>query len=400
MELTLIENVAAVVAGDQPPETLGVKALDDRTLEVRLSKSMSYFPTLTTHTEMFPVPRRIIENLGKEWTQPGAIVSNGAYRLGENTSERIVRFRSASYWDGGNTIIDKVIAHVIDTKKAVELYNAGEMDRFDIPSGEYPALHARFPDLAISFPRLCVYYYSFNLADSGPAALKNIKVRRALSLAIDRGAITDTILQGGQTPAYTFTPPTTANFSAPPGTYGQMSQEERVALAKRLIEDAGYGQNNPLTLTLLFNKSSAHRQISEQIAQMWKDQLGVSTELSEIEWREFLDVRGRQEFEVARGGWCGDFNDPASFLELMTSKSGYNDGKFSNASVDALLDAARKTDDRAALYTGIEQILAEEMPIIPLYHYSGVYMFSRKLRNWPIENATQTWYSKDLFKVP
>jgi oligopeptide transport system substrate-binding protein len=84
----------------------------------------------------------------------------------------------------------------------------------------------------------------------------------------------------------------------------------------------------------------------------------------------------------------------------MTSKSGYNDGKFSNASVDALLDAARKTDDRAALYTGIEQILAEEMPIIPLYHYSGVYMFSRKLRNWPIENATQTWYSKDLFKVP
>jgi oligopeptide transport system substrate-binding protein len=400
IELTLLENMGAVRAGEKPPEALGVVAVDDHTLEMRLSASLAYFPVLTTHPATFPVPRAAIEAHGEGWTSPETIVSNGAYTLVESGPERIVRTRNRNYWDDGHTIIDTVIAHVADTSKAVELFNARQLDRFDIPSGEYPALHARFPELAISIPRMCVYYYTFNLAESGPAALKDVNVRRALSLAVDRDALIETELQGGQTPAFTFTPPSMANFAVPTGTYGQMTQEERNALAQRLMAEAGFAADNPLSLTLLYNTSDAHRQIAETIAAMWRERLGVETAIENQPWQTFLDTRGTQKFDIARSGWCGDFNDPATFLDLMRAGSGYNDGKFSNAGVDALLDSARRVDDRRGLYAGIEQILAEEMPVIPLDHYSAVYMFSPRIRNWPVENAEQAWYSRNLYKTP
>ena len=136
------------------------------------------------------------------------------------------------------------------------------------------------------------------------------------------------------------------------------------------------------------------------MSQMWKQKLGVEATLANMEWKTFLDIRGNQDFELARGAWCGDYNEASTFLDLLTSPSGYNDGKYSNAEVDELMGQAATAEDTQPLYTEVEKIIAEEQPVIPIYHYAGVYMLDESIvGSWPVNNVEQNWYSKDLYKV-
>jgi oligopeptide transport system substrate-binding protein len=246
---------------------------------------------------------------------------------------------------------------------------------------------------------LCSYYYTFNLSERGPPAFKDIRVRQALSYVIDRDIITARILQGGQFAAYTFTPGTTANFEIPDVSYAGMTQAERDEKAAELMTEAGYSADNPLSFNVLYNTSESHKKIAIAMAQMWKQKLGVKVELANMEWKTFLEVRGQQDFDLARGAWCGDYNEASTFLDLVTSASGYNDGKFSNAEVDALMASAKTMADPSANYTRVEQIMADEMPLIPIYHYTSVFMLNATLKNWPVNNVEQNWYSRDLYKV-
>ncbi len=400
-ELMSIEGVGPVLAGEAPPNSLGVKAIDDHTFEVRLSASLPYFALMTTHGSTFPSPRWAIEKHGASWTRPENIVSNGAYVLTEHIpQERSVRKRNANYWNDSATILDRVVALVInDESTALTRYLAGELDRTDIPSGQYPRLAAKYPDQASSFPRLCSYYYTFNISDSGPPEFKDIRVRQALSYAIDRDIITDKILRGGQFAAYTFTPGATANFRIPDVAYAGMTQAERDAKAVELMTAAGHGAGNPLSFNLLYNTSDSHKKIAIAMTQMWKQKLGVRIELANMEWKTFLEVRGQQDFDLARGAWCGDYNEASTFLDLVTTSSGYNDGKFSSAEVDALMASAKTMSDPSANYTRVEQIMADEMPIIPIYHYTSIFMLNPTLKNWPVDNVEQNWYSRALYKV-
>ncbi|MEZ5912757.1 MAG: peptide ABC transporter substrate-binding protein [Paracoccaceae bacterium] len=400
IELMAIENAAAIIAGEKPKEELGVTAIDDHTLEVRLSASLSYFPQMVTHSTTFPSPQKVIEQYGAEWTKPGNIVSNGAYVLTEHVpSERSVRERNTMYWDNDNTIIDKVVALVInDESQALTRYLAGELDRTEVPAGQFPAMKAEHPDEAISFPRLCNYYYTFNLSDSGPEFFKDVRVRQALSLAVDRQVITENILAGGQPQAYTFTPAATAGFTVPDVPAAAMSQAERDAKAVELLTEAGYGADNPLKFDMIYNTSDDHAKIAVALSQMWKQKLGVEATLANMEWKTFLDTRGQQNFQLARGAWCGDYNEASTFLDLLVSSSGYNDGKYANAQVDDLMAKAKTADDPQPLYTEVEQIIADETPVIPIYHYAGVYMMDTDVGNWPVNNVQQNWYSKNLYK--
>ena len=399
-ELMALENAKAIIAGEKPKEDLGVKAIDDHTLEVHLSASLPYFALMTTHASTFPSPQKVIEKFGAEWTKPGNIVSNGAYVLTEHVpNERSVRERNVNYWDNEHTIVDKVVALVInDENAALTRYLAGELDRTEVPAGQYPKMLEQYPDEAISFPRLCSYYYTFNLSDSGPEALKDVKVREALSLAVDRKIITENILAGGQPQAYTFTPAATANFTVPEVPIATMSQPDRDAKAKELLTEAGYGPDNPLKFRMMYNTDEAHEKVAVAMSQMWKQKLGVQAEISNMEWKTFLEERGNQNFDLARGAWCGDYNEASTFLDLMTTESGYNDGKYSNPEVDALMNEAKTADDPQPMYTKVEQIIATDVPIIPIYHYAGVYMMDTDVGNWPVENVEQNWYSKDLYK--
>ncbi len=402
MDLMSIENVADVLSGDKEPVALGVRAVDDLTLEVKLTTPLSYFPQMVTHATTFPTHQATIEKYGDEWTKPENIVSNGAYTLAEHVpNERSVRVRNPLYWNDAETVIEKTTALIInDENAALTRYLAGELDRTEVPTGQYPRLKEEYPDQALSFPRLCSYYYTFNLSDSGPEAFKDVRVRQALSYAIDRSVITDNVLQGGQFPAFTFTPGSTAGFEVPDVPFGQMTQAERDAKAVELLAEAGYGPDNPLRFDMIYNTSEGHKQIATVMSQMWKQKLGVEATLGNMEWKVFLETRGAQDFELARGAWCGDYNEASTFLDLVQTNSGYNDGKYSNSEIDQLLADAKTGGDATANYTRIEQIMAEEMPVIPIYHYTGVYMMNPQIvDSWPVQNVQQNWYSRDLYKV-
>lgn len=401
MELMSIENGAEIIAGEKPVTDLGVSAPDDHTLVVQLTQPLPYFDKMVSHATTFPSPKWVIEEHGAEWTRPENMVSNGAYQLTEHVlKERSVRERNPMYWDNDATVLDKVVTlNIGDEAQGLTRWRAGEVDKTEIPAGQYPTLKEEFPDEAYALPRLCNYYFSFNM-ESGPEAFQDVRVRQALSMALDRNVIVDQVLQGGQFPAYTFTPAATANFAVPDVDYAGMTQAERDAKAVELLAEAGYGEGGePLSFTYLYNTSESHRQVAIVATQMWKQKLGVEVELANQEWKVFLETRGNQGFDMARGAWCGDYNEASTFLDLMTTPSGYNDGKYSNARVDELMTSARSSSDTQPLYTEVEQILAAEMPVIPVYHYSTNMMLDSAIQGWPVDNVEQTWYSKDLYRV-
>ena len=401
IDLMSIENGGAVIAGDMAPSELGVTAIDDTTLEVRLSQPLPYFPQMVTHGTTFPVHQATVEAFGSDWVLPENMVSNGAYVLTEFVpQERLVRERNPMYWDNDNTIIERVTKLVIpDENVALTRYLAGELDRTDVPAGQFPRLSAEYPEQAVSVPQACSYYYMFNLRDGAPEDIQDPNVRKALSLAIDRDIIVNNVLAGGQKAAYTFTHWATAGFETPNIPMASMTQADRNAMAVELLAEAGYGSDNPLSIDLVYNTDESHRSVAIAISQMWKQTLGVDTSLSNQEWQTFLEARSNGDFEVARGGWCADYNEASTFLDLMQSGSGYNDSKYVNPEVDALLAEARTADNPQANYDRVEEFIAQDTPIIPIYHYAAVDMFAENLEGWPYENFEQNWYSKDLYKI-
>jgi oligopeptide transport system substrate-binding protein len=402
MEIMAIKNGAEIIAGEQPVASLGVSAVDDYTFQVELSESLPYFPMMVSHSTTFPTHKATIEKFGNEWTKPENMVNNGAYSLTEHVvNERVVMERNSNYWNDAETIIEKVVTLVIpDDNQGLIRWKAGELDRGPVPSGQYLALKAEFgADVAVSVPSLCTYYYAYNLSASGSEALKDKRVRQALSYAVDRSIITESILQAGQIEAYTFTPGATAGFEVPDVEFGKLTQAERDAKAIELLAAAGYDENNPLSVEILYNTSEGHKSIATAITQMWKSKLGVNAEMNNMEWTTFLEERGNQNFDISRGGWCGDYNEASTFLDLVRSESGYNDGKWVNAEVDQLMTQAKTMADPSANYTRIEQIVADEMPLIPLYHYTSVFMLDSEVKGWPYNNVQTNWYAKNLYKV-
>ncbi|MEY1556610.1 peptide ABC transporter substrate-binding protein [Yoonia sp. R2331] len=400
IELMSLENASAVIAGEMDPSELGVTAIDDSTLEVRLTQPLPYFAQMTTHFTTFPVHKATVDAHGSEWTQAGNMVSNGAYKLTEFVpQERMVRERNEMYWDNENTYIDKVVRLVIpDENVALTRYLAGELDRTAVPTGQFPRLSEEFPDEALSVPTACSYYYTINLTDTGNPALMDADVRKALSLAIDRDVIVENVLAGGQKPAYTFTHWATAGFETPDIPMASMTQADRNAKAAEMMSAAGYDADNPLEIDLIYNTSEGHKSVAIAVSQMWKQTLGVETTLANQEWQTFLETRGNQDYQVARAGWCADYNEASTFLDLMDSGSGYNDAKYENAEVDELLAAAKTADNPQANYDRVEEIVAQDTPIIPIYHYASVNMLNDALVGWPVNNFQQNWYSKDFYK--
>ncbi len=402
MELMSIENASDIIAGNKPITDLAVEATDDHTFVVKLSQPLPYFAKMVSHSTTFPSPKWTIDAFGTDWTKPENIVTNGAYVLTEHVAkERSTRERNPMYWDNAHTVIDKVVTLVIgDDSQALTRYRAGEVDKTDIPAGQYPSLVAEFPDEAYALPRLCNYYFTFNMSENGPEAFKDERVRQALSYAIDRQVIVDQVLQGGQFPAFTFTPAATAGFEVPAVDVAGMTQAERDAKAKELLAEAGYGNGGaPLAFKYLYNSSEAHQKVAIVASQMWKQKLGVDVTLENLEWKVFLETRGAQNYDMARGAWCGDYNEASTFLDLLTTPSGYNDGKYSNARVDELMAEAKASQNTQPLYTEVEEILADEMPVVPVYHYSTNIMLKDTIKGWPIHNVEQNMYSKDMYIV-
>lgn len=397
-----VVNADAIVAGEKKPEELGVKAIDDKTLEVTLGFSSPWFIRTLSHATLFPAPKAVIEAKGIDWTKPENIVSNGAYTLAENTpGERVVVKRNPNYWDNEHTVLEEVqFLTINDENQGLTRWRAGEVDQTDVPAGQYPALEAELPDNTFSVPQFCTYYFSVNMTDKQPnEALKDVKVREALSLAIDRDVIVNGVLQGGQQPAYSFTHPLTAGFTMPEIAAASMTQAERDAKAVELMTEAGYGKDKPLTINYIYNTSEAHKKIATVVSQMWKEKLGVTMNLADMEFQTLLDTRHSKTYELARNAWCGDYNEASTFLSLLDSKSEQNDQGYANADVDTWLADSKTSDDPNVQYAEVEAQAAKDVPIMPIYFYAKVFMQSTNVKGWPFDDVEQNWYAKDLYKV-
>ncbi|WPZ23449.1 peptide ABC transporter substrate-binding protein (plasmid) [Sulfitobacter faviae] len=401
MELMQVENAPEIIAGDKSPEELGIRAIDDHTLEVKITTPLPYFPQMLVHGSTFPVLQSVVEEHGDDWTDAGTLVGNGAYTLVEHQlGERVVMEKNDTYWDAENVVMEEIIALTInDVNQALTRYLAGELDRVDIPAGQYPRLKKEYPEQAVSTPYNCSYIYMLNVGEKGPEALKNVNVRKALAYAIDRDIIVDRILQGGQKPSYNWTHWAIADFERPELDWADnMDQTQRVEKAKELLAEAGYGPDNPLDLTLQYNTSEDHKKIAIAASQMLK-QIGVNLTLDNYEWKVHTDRMQNQDYDMARYAWCGDYNEASTYLDLMTSYSGHNNGEFYNDAYDKLMKDSKTAEDPQPLYQEAEKILAEEMPIIPIYHYANVDMISADIEGLPENNVNNTWYGKDLYRT-
>ncbi|KEO52783.1 hypothetical protein TP2_07535 [Thioclava pacifica DSM 10166] len=400
MELMQVQNAHAVIAGEKPVTDLGVKALDDMTLQVQLETPIPYFRQMLVNSSTFPVPQKVVEKFGSDWTKPENMVSNGAYNLKSwKIGESIELVKSDSYWDAANTTLtDLKFVPITDLNQALTRYEAGELDFVQTPAGQYPRLKDEYPDQAFAPPRSCSYSYIFNVGDSGPEALKDVRVRKALSYAIDRDIIVDKILKGGQKPAYSWTHWATAGFTMPETDYSKMTQAERMAKAKELLKEAGYGPDHPLKLRLMYNTSSDHKKLAIAVQQFWKP-LGVEVTLENYEWKVYLEKQQQHDFDISRYGWCADYNEPSTYLDVLTSWSDQDVGEWKDPAYDALLKDSKTAADPQADYTKAEQILAEQMPLAPVYHYSLPMLLNSHIKGYPFENVELNWYAKNMYRT-
>ncbi|MBC3251134.1 oligopeptide ABC transporter substrate-binding protein OppA [Serratia fonticola] len=399
-QLAGIQNAEEIIAGKLPIDKLGVVAVDDHTLKVQLNKPVPYFVSLTANFSLFPVPKAVVEQYGNDWTKVGNLVGNGAFKLQERVvNEKLVLVPNNHYWDHKHTVLTKVTFVPINQESnATKRYQAGDIDITEsFPKNMYQKLLKDIPDQVYTPDQLGTYYYAFN---TQRAPTNDVRVRKALSYAIDRKIIAEKVLGTGEKPAYHFTPDVTAGFKPETSLLQQQSQEELNEQAKALMQAAGYGPNHPLKLTLLYNTSESHQKIAIAVASMWKQTLGVDVKLQNQEWKTYIDSRNTGNFDVVRASWVGDYNEASTFLSLLTSSHSGNIAKFNSPQYDRLLaDASRETNPTAltADYNKAEQMIAVEAPIAPIYQYTNGRLIKPWVKGYPITNPEDVAYSQEMY---
>ncbi|HCL6320052.1 TPA: oligopeptide ABC transporter substrate-binding protein OppA [Enterobacter kobei] len=368
-----IANIDDIIAGKKPVTDLDVKAIDANTFEVTLSEPVPYFYKLLVHPSVSPVPKSAVEKFGEKWTQPANIVTNGAYKLKDwVVNERMVLERNPQYWDNAKTVINQVTYLPISSEVTdVNRYRSGEIDMTynNMPIELFQKLKKEIPKEVHVDPYLCTYYYEIN---NQKAPFTDVRVRTALKLALDRDIIVNKVKNQGDLPAYSYTPPYTDGMKLVEPEWFKWSQEKRNEEAKKLLAEAGYTADKPLTFNLLYNTSDLHKKLAIAVASIWKKNLGVNVKLENQEWKTFLDTRHQGTFDVARAGWCADYNEPTSFLNTMLSDSSNNTAHYKSPAFDKIIaDTLKVSDDaqRAELYAKSEEQLDKDSAIVPVYYY-------------------------------
>jgi oligopeptide transport system substrate-binding protein len=367
--LRLIAGAADIIAGHSPPSTLGVLAQSDHVLTVKLERPAPFFPHLLTHPSASP----IYSAASARSHDPATWVSNGAYVLTNwQPGTKVELTRNMNYWDRDNVHIPRVQYQITtDDNSQYARYRAGQLDITDsVPVNAIPSLRTQHSTELFIAPFLATAYYGLNL--SKPPFAHNIDLRRALALAIDRKQLVNS-LAFGQSPAYGFVPPGTWNYQPQYWEWRELNDIDRIAQAKQFYKRAGYSADHPLHVRLLINANGVIKNTAILIASMWKDTLGIDTELTEEEYRVFLQSRhDKKRWDVARLGWTADFNDASNFLDIFRSHSPSNDVEYNNPNFDKLANDAANTPDamrRRTLLESSEHMMLEDYPVIPLYFF-------------------------------
>ena len=367
-----IVNAADIALGKKAPDTLGVKALNDTTVEVTLTQPNSAFLAMLAHPSMVPLDKVLIGQFGDKWVKPEHFVSSGAYTLSQwVVNERIVAERNPRYWDNAKTVVNKVTYLPIRSEASdVNRYKAGEVDIvYTLPINQFSQLKKTLGDQVDVKPQLATYYYEFNTTKP---PFSDARVRRALNMALDKDIIADKVLGQGQSPAWVISQPDIGGVKLHGPDYASWPRDKRMAEAKKLLAEAGFNDAHPLSFNLLYNTSESHQRIAIAAASMWKKNLGVEAKLQNQEWKTMLDAMHTGNFDVVRYAWIADYDDASTFLNTFRTGDSENTAKYSNPDYDEALRDAAKTQDvaqRARDYQKAEDLLARDVPAIPVYHY-------------------------------
>jgi oligopeptide transport system substrate-binding protein len=355
------------------PQALGVRAIDDYTLEIRLTRPVPYFPDILTNTVASPAHPSSRAGAGG-FARPGITVSNGPYSLAAFTpGSALVLKRNPNYWDKSSVAFDEIrYEFVADENAEFTRFRAGEIDVTNtVPEQRFQELLAAKDPRLQHRPTLTTFYFTLN-TDRGPLRGKP-GLREALSLAVDREALTTSVTRAGQVPAYSLVPYGVWNFEPQSYAWRVASREERHLRARRLYAEAGHGARRPLRLRLLYNENELIQRVCVAVAAMWKDVLGVETELVQMEFKAYLAARADpSRWDVVRVGWTADYNDASTFLDTMTSGSPQNFGRWSSAEYERLLREAANEPDPAQRRDALqraESMMLDDYPLLPVYFY-------------------------------
>jgi len=367
-----IKGGAAYNAKMGKAEDVGIKVIDSKTLEVTLDKVTPYFQALTAFPIYFPVNKKIAE-ANKDWNlKAETFVSNGPFQMKSWThNDKIIVVKNDNYWDAKSVKITELTFNLIeDPKVALTAYETGQVDGIDsVPAGDIQRL-VKSGELRIG-PRVGTYYYAFNVTKQ---PFDDPKVRQALTLAIDRQKIIDTVAQTKEQPAFAFIPygindaDTSKQFRDVGGDYFK----EDFAKAKKLMSDAGFPEGKGFPeIKILFNPSSNHEKIATLIQAMWSNNLGVTAILRKEEGPAYLQALNSFDFDIARVGWTVDYMDPSAFLDIFTKNGENNKTGWANQQYNALMAEVKENPDTTARMQQMhnaEKILMTEFPVLPIYY--------------------------------
>lgn len=384
--LAPVMNAEDITAGKKKPDELGVKAVDANTFEVTLNAPTPYFLEMLTHQATYPVSKANVETKKADFTKAGNLVSNGAYVLKEFVpNDHITAVKNDKFYDAANVKIDVVnYIPTEDRSTAMKRLEAGELDsNDDIPTEQLAELKTKFGEQVRLGPYLGTYYYAFKV-DKAP--WDNVKLRHAISMAIDRDLLADQVWKNTMIPAYGFVPPGISGYETKLMDYAEKSQLDREDEAKKVLAELGYGPDKPLKMEIRFNTSENHQNTAVAIQEQLKP-LGITVTLLNTDTKtHYGHLEQKGDFDIARAGWIADYKDPANFLDLCKTGTGNNYASYTNKDYDGLLAAAATApspEERMKKLSEAEAIgVARDLCVVPLLYYGFHTIVSTKLKGW------------------
>jgi len=361
---------------------LGVTAPDPHTVRIKLNEPTAFLPGVLALPIGYPMPKAAIEANGAQWTRPGKMVSNGAYKLDYWDPQQEIRMtRNPNYWDAGAVKIDVARWLVVESDEtAFKRFRAGELDFSRIPVTEMPWARKNMADELHPDVNMWTAYI---ICNTGKGPLTDPRVRQALAMTLDRDALAEKIDPHGEVPAYGLIPPGMPGYTQQPPDWASLSRADRLAKAKELYAAAGYGPDKPLKLELIYPTTEGSRRSTTAMAGMWRQMLGAEVTMSNEENQIVLSQTRHRDYEMSLYGWIADYPDPWTFLSNFQSDAGdLNTSDYKNPEYDRLLSQARETLDPAArlkVLEAAERLLSRDMPVIPLYYDVRPYLVSTKL---------------------
>ncbi len=398
----VVKNGQNIYEGKADPKEFGATALDDRTLQVTLNAPTPYFLQLLDHHSAYPVHIPTVKKFGKidergtRWTRPENFVGNGAFVLGEWTPNKYLSVKkSTTYWNASSVRLNEVRYYPVPKYTIEErMFRSGQLHAtYYLPRDKLAVYkNANNPALR-SYANFATYFYRFNVTIK---PLDDVRVRKALAYSIDRQRIVEFVTKFGQIPAYTLTPPDKNGYVP------KAKMPYDVELAKKLLAEAGFpnGVGFP-KLKITFNSADDHKHIAEAVQQMWKDNLGIDISLEGTDWKVFLDKEKQLDYQIDRASWVGDYLDPNTFLEMFVTANGNNRTGYSNARYDELIAKAaleRNTEIRFSYFQEAEQILVDEVPILPFYTYNWNRLVATSVQGWD-DNVIDYYPFKNMYLI-